>query len=697
MKRSIKHISVAISLLIFATAFLACEKAAQRKKQEYSSRIKSLQAQGTAFEGETFELQLRIVNRGKAEWEPSGKNPFFLSYHLLDEDKKVLKYENPRFSFPQKVSPGQAVEMTIKAKAPLKKGKYILEFDLVREGIAWFKDYGSETLRVPLLVSKKEWPEDRFALDLEYGKYTKFQSSLAEFNELFKLIRITLNHNEVEFRGKKGKILGFQAGSGYPQIWLRDANTIIPASRFFYDENWLRSWLTEHLAYQKSDGALEDWIDSQGNSDKNTTETDQEASAVEAAYQISELIGTQWLETKIGEESVIGKLEKALNFVLTQRYDGRYGLVKGAHTADWGDVDMNEPDQKAIYVDEKTHWTADIYDQSMIYQACENLASIFESLSQRKKSSFWQKKADLIKRRTQKWLWQEKKGFYRVHLHLDSLVHAINEQDIFALGGNTQAILSGLADEKKSKRIIEQALSRQKSFGLSTISGVLLPPYPKNFFKHPMMDDPFEYQNGGQWDWFGGKIVHSMFEHGFSSQAREKLLEIARKNIANGGFFEWDSRDGTGKGSDYYSGSAGSLSKALIEGYFGINVSTESLHISPKLSQDEAKVHFYLPAADLFVAYDYRFSKDKKRLFFDYNSNFPLPGKLRILNPWPDSKLASTGLLVMKDGVRIPFIKAKNNQDEFIVIETDFKKHSLLVKMEMTRIRTKKSSADGNY
>ena len=126
--------------------------------------------------------------------------------------------------------------------------------------------------------------------------------------------------------------------------------------------------------------------------------------------------------------------------------------------------------------------------------------------------------------------------------------------------------------EAKRSRIIEQALSRQKEFGVSTISGSLLPPYPKGFFKHPALDEPYEYQNGGQWDWFGGRLVLAMFESGFSREAREKLIEIARKNIANGGFYEWDTKDGAGRGSDFYSGSAGSLARALIEGYLGVRI-----------------------------------------------------------------------------------------------------------------------------
>lgn len=517
--------------------------------------------------------------------------------------------------------------------------------------------------------------------DLAYGKFTDFRSTVPEYKELFKLIHATLVHNQVTFQGKTGRVAGFGAGTAYPQIWLRDANTIISASRFFYGRPHLQSWLIEHLGLQKEDGALEDWIDSGGRFDKNTTATDQETSAVRAAGQISQFLGSAWLDEKINGEPILSRLERAMLFVLEHRFDQKHGLITGAHTADWGDVDMNDPDQSAIYVSERTHWTCDIYDQSMFSGAAKSLARMFENHGMKQQARLWEERAGLIQKNADQWLWQEDKGFYRIHLHLDSLRHAIDEDDMFALGGNAEAILSGLASEEKCRRIILNALSRQESFGMSTIGGVLLPPYPKNFFKHPMVDDPYEYQNGGQWDWFGGRIVYSMFEHGFSRQAREKLLEIAKKNLANRGLYEWDSPAGIGQGSTFYSGSAGSLAKALFEGYFGFKISKETLALEPKLGEDSAAVHAYIPASDLFAAYTYQYDGEKKKLVFRYNSNTPGRGKVKILIPHTEAggNLAqkSKTLIVRRDGARVPFTQSAMGQDKFVIVETDFKNHIL--------------------
>jgi hypothetical protein len=626
-----------------------------------------------AHEGGNAEVDLRLKNTGKNEWSSRGRNPYLLSYHLLDETGKALKFENARTSLPRPILPGEEIELAIRVKAPLDKGAYLVEIDIVREGLAWFKDSGGRTLVLPLLVEERQRPGE-----------TSFESSLPEFDVLQKLIRVTLENDEVAFQGRTGRINGFTAGAGYPQVWLRDAATIIPASRYYYPESFLTSWLEEHLAYQKPDGSLEDWIDGQGRSDKNTVETDQEASAVQSAYQVFLLKGTAWLEKRVAGEAILDRLENAVAYLFENRFDLKHGLITGAHTADWGDVDPEDPDQKAIYVDERTRWTADIYDQSMGYEACLRLASMFAALGQREKADSWQKKAASLREAADRYLWQEEKGFYRVHIHLDPFPHDFDEDDMFAMGGNTQAIIAGLANGEKAERIIGTALERQGSFRLSTVSGSLLPPYPAGFFLHPAMDEPYEYQNGGQWDWFGGRLVLAMFENGFSVAAREKLIEIAAKNNRNGGLFEWDTKEGNGRGSDDYAGSAGSLARALYEGYFGFKLGENSLELEPKLGGDEGRVRIHIPSSGLSADLDYRPVKSERKVLFRYESNFAGQGKVRLLVPWTLLGVSERGgrkeLEVRRDGLKIPFFLEKRHQDEFVVVETDFKGHTIELK-----------------
>ena len=662
-------------ILIGAIVYLVATQKQNGRSQvnaDFNSIIEPEQRYLTAQVGDRVPFRLQIKNRGKKAWSSEGEYPCVLSYHLyLRKNYRTVRFDNRRFPLPDVIEPGQTFDMPITLRAPIEAQRYIIMFDMVREGQSWFRDYGSRTAVIGFDVREKEWQENN----------TKIHSSQQEIDEILKLIRLTLHQNEVRFSGKIGKIAGFAAGVDYPQIWLRDANTILPASRYFYDRSFLASWLEEHLAFQKENGSLEDWIDSRGKSDKNTTETDQESSAVQAAFQIFNLLGPQWLEKSIDWIRIIDRLDKALEFVCKSRWNEEFGLVTGAHTADWGDVDLVDSDQKAIYVDDRTHWTADIYDQCMFYEACLNLAEMWDALGERNRGIFWQEKARSIKDNANKWLWQEDKGFYKVHEHLDSLRHDFDEEDMFAMGGNTHAVNSGLADAEKSRRIIQEALKRQETYDVSTISGTLLPPYPKNFFRHPLLDDPYEYQNGAQWDWFGARLIYAMFQHGFSQTAKEKWLEIIQKNLGNRGFFEWDNKEGVGLGSDFYAGSAGSMGKALFEGYFGINLRHNHLSIEPKLGKESGQIHVYQPANDIFVTYEYSFDESEGQLSLSYNSNFSEKGTLRILNPWfvedNEKKKLGKNLMVLLDGKKIDFFIETKNKDTYIVILTDFNPHTL--------------------
>lgn len=642
-----------------------------------------------AKEAETIEIALRVKNIGRAAWSSLDTPPVLLSFHLLTDRKKALRWDNARIPLPHSVKPGEVCSLAARVKAPLEAGRYIVEFDMVREGAAWFSSQGSKTLQVKLIVAPRSWPEDHHSLGLEDGPYTKFESSRENLARLFKLIRLTLDEDELSFKGLTGRVSGFQAGAAYPQIWLRDANTIIPIARFFYGRNYLMSWLVEHLAHQEANGSLQDWLNASGEADKNTTESDQETSAVQAAAQVCRLEGAGWLTDRAANQPIINRLENALQYVLADRFDEGTGLVRSAHTIDWGDVDIEDADERAVDVDERTHWVAGIYSQSLFYEAAQDLAGLFEGLGRKEKSLFWRIKAESVKRGVDQWLWMKDKGYYRVHRHLDArLNHAFREDDLFAMGGNISAILAGLADETQSKCILEQALSRQKAWGASTAAGVLLPPYPRGAFKHPLVDDPYEYQNGGQWDWFGGKLVLALFQNGFSRQATHILSEIADKDLANGGLFEWDDKQGRGRGSDYYAGSAGSLGRALLEGYFGIGLGLDSLDLEPRLGADRARIHARLPGTEVFVAYDYRPGRDGRSLTLAFNSNFRGRGHVRVRLPWPirtrDSLQPASGdHEVVLDGRPVPFTQTRVNEDEYVSLETDFKNHTLQVRLSV--------------
>lgn len=501
---------------------------------------------------------------------------------------------------------------------------------------------------------------------------------------LFRLIGSTLKADRTAFSIGAGCIRGFAAGSAYPQIWLRDAATIIPASRYFYSAAYLHSGLIEHLTRQKPNGELQDWFDSRGATDKNTTESDQETSAVLAAAQITELIGHSWLTQRVMGTAVLERLEKALQFVVRERFEEPLGLIKGAHTIDWGDVEMEESDRTAIYAGKNTHWTAGIYNQSQFYAACLALADLWRRSGSPAHAEPWTSRAAAVKAAADRLLWQESRGFYRVHIHITPLRHAFDEEGMFAMGGNAEAVLSGLASPEKARRIFDAALARQKEFRMSTISGALLPPYPRGAFKKADVDEPFEYQNGGQWDWFGGKLLLDMFRTGRAEEAADKLKEIARQCAADGGLFEWNTPDGAGRGSDRFAGGAGSLARALIEGYYGIDFSDGALILSPRLGPDRGAVHVYIPSAARYAGYDYGWDDELREATISYASDWTSRGAIRVLWPRRDDSgrtiVRPARFDVRRDGSPIPYRIESDGDDAYILVETDWRNHILRIR-----------------
>ena len=168
-----------------------------------------------------------------------------------------------------------------------------------------------------------------------------------------------------------------------------------------------------------------------------------------------------------------------------------------------------------------------------------------------------------------------------------------------------------------------------------------------------------------------------MFDRGFSTTARTKLLEIARKNIAGGGLHEWDAPDGSGRGSAVFAGSAGSLASAVAEGYFGVRLTGDGCDLEPRLAEDGAKVFFRLPAAGVSAAYDYAWDPGRNRVTFRYESTVSRSGRIRLLLP---RALSAAELDVRRDGRLVPFTVERLEEDSLLTMETDFAPHILVIR-----------------
>ncbi len=102
-----------------------------------------------------YITKIKVKNTGATTWERGGQAPFYLSYHWLDFDtKKAVVFDGERSLLVQdKVFPGEEVDMDLKIKAPDKPGNYILQVDMVHEGLTWFSYQGVPPLEKYVAVN----------------------------------------------------------------------------------------------------------------------------------------------------------------------------------------------------------------------------------------------------------------------------------------------------------------------------------------------------------------------------------------------------------------------------------------------------------------------------------------------------------------------------------------------------------------
>lgn len=527
---------------------------------------------------------------------------------------------------------------------------------------------------------------------------TFYSTGNAALNNWQTLFKDTLKANEKIFEGKTGNVTGFGAGAGYPQIWLRDSATIIPLSRYYYDTPWLTTWLEEHLYHQNEDGNLFDWIGFahyqlmklagaphakrlvKGQNvtliaDKNSVDADQEVSAVLSAYLAYKITGDkQFLLKLINGVPLVLRLEESLYYLLLHRYDEKTGLIMKGYTIDWGDVSIAHDSQMAIYMDDETPREINTYTNAYFVLAANALSEMYAALGSQGNAAFWNKKAEEFKQKINEILWDEKQGFYRMHVLVDKTEKVMDDASFFALGSNALAVQSGVADGKKAARIFENAMILQKKYNFSTLSGVLHPPYPEGFFSHFAITKPYTYQNGGQWDWFGGRLILQEFKHGYSDNAYTHLLEIANKNFDGKGLYEWDTPDGKGMGSAQLAGSAGVLAGALFEGYFGVELSHDALNLTPRIAQKgKFTVNIFQSSTQQCVHYDLRNEERKISLIFE--ASVKKDGVLCVRVPPVRNKLN-----VSLDGKPITGYTFKDTgADSFLCFTASWSPHSMTV------------------
>jgi hypothetical protein len=517
----------------------------------------------SVFQGEKIVFDFSAVNYMEQSIRPG--NNFFISYHLYDEKGKSIAYDNRRYHLPRVLRRRKTTEF----KLPVffvhhESGAYNVEFDIVKEGKFWGSKKKWKTCKVKLNLKPLVSPEFK-------EKYldTLHPTGNPRLDREQYLLRVT--YKNCELHTPEGKLFGFVAGSTYPQVWIRDTATFIRYARLFYPLESLADSVELFMKNQSEDGEVADRVELSGQTGKNTVETDQESSLVLAAAVIAGE-NPQWLKKPVKGKTVLQRLEAALEWVWEKKRSKEHQLVYSAFTADWGDTDNSYPDQRATRLNDRSTLVFGIYTQAKYIQAIDALVRMFKQAGDSRFNENirrWEQRMQTLKQQTVELLYLKDKGYFISHLvpGKDQEKYFAMEKEMLAVGGNAEAMIAGLMDREQIKRFLGVLEQRRKEYKLRTVSFTLLPPYPGGFFSHPLLKHPWSYQNGGEWDWIGARVVKGLFMYGFREEAETYLMEIVDKNLANYCIYEWEDRGGTGRGALFYVGAAGVIGDAIMTGY----------------------------------------------------------------------------------------------------------------------------------
>jgi polyisoprenyl-teichoic acid--peptidoglycan teichoic acid transferase len=131
---------------------------------------------GTSME---FTFDIKVKNTGALVWEKDSENPVYLSYHWIDfEDRKMALFDGKRSAMPvDEMRPGEEQVFSLDVSTPKEGGQYILQIDMVHEGLTWFSYQGVPTLEKFVTLD--------IAYSAEYSDKSSTPKSL-ELGESFK-------------------------------------------------------------------------------------------------------------------------------------------------------------------------------------------------------------------------------------------------------------------------------------------------------------------------------------------------------------------------------------------------------------------------------------------------------------------------------------------------------------------------------
>jgi hypothetical protein len=130
----------AAALALAGPASLASISTGALPDSAYNAEMTAPQAISLA-PGAALQVTIHIKNAGPVPWRADAG--IGLGNHWLRPDGELAVWADGRAYLSQDLAPGQLGVCALPIRAPAAPGQYLIEFDMVEEGVTWFKDRGS--------------------------------------------------------------------------------------------------------------------------------------------------------------------------------------------------------------------------------------------------------------------------------------------------------------------------------------------------------------------------------------------------------------------------------------------------------------------------------------------------------------------------------------------------------------------------
>ena len=122
----------------------------------HRATLTPLRLPGALRPGEVFTIRVQVSNDGDTAWPTSDRGNIRYQIRLgnrwFDASGTTLIDDDARAPLYHTLYPAERTDISLSITAPAQPGDYLLDIDLVQEGVAWFGSQGNAPIRIPVRV-----------------------------------------------------------------------------------------------------------------------------------------------------------------------------------------------------------------------------------------------------------------------------------------------------------------------------------------------------------------------------------------------------------------------------------------------------------------------------------------------------------------------------------------------------------------